>query len=46
MLTLSFRMNIDRKMKEKILLQGARLPYHFAEAGGLPPTYRDADGKR
>ncbi|MEI8573559.1 hypothetical protein U737_18980 [Methylomonas sp. LW13] len=31
----SFRMNIDRKMKEKILLQGARLPYHFAEAGGL-----------
>ncbi|MXS82376.1 hypothetical protein ABD07_04590 [Nitrosomonas oligotropha] len=27
--------NIDRKMREKILLQGARLPYHFAEAGGL-----------
>jgi hypothetical protein len=27
--------NIDRKLKEKILLQGARLPYHFAEAGGL-----------
>lgn len=27
--------NIDRKLKDKILLQGARLPYHFAEAGGL-----------
>lgn len=27
--------NIDNKLKEKILLQGARLPYHFAEAGGL-----------
>ncbi len=27
--------NIDRKLREKILLQGARLPYHFAEAGGL-----------
>jgi len=26
---------IDRRLKEKILLQGARLPYHFAEAGGL-----------
>jgi hypothetical protein len=26
---------IDKRMKEKILLQGARLPYHFAEAGGL-----------
>lgn len=27
--------NIDQRLKEKILLQGARLPYHFAEAGGL-----------
>lgn len=27
--------NIDRQLKEKILLQGSRLPYHFAEAGGL-----------
>lgn len=27
--------NLDRHLKEKILLQGARLPYHFAEAGGL-----------
>lgn len=27
--------NIDKKLKNKILLQGARLPYHFAEAGGL-----------
>lgn len=26
---------IDKRLKEKILLQGARLPYHFAEAGGL-----------
>lgn len=26
---------LDKKMREKILLQGARLPYHFAEAGGL-----------
>jgi hypothetical protein len=28
-------LGIDRRLKEKILLQGARLPYHFAEAGGL-----------
>lgn len=27
--------NIDRRLKEKILLQGSRLPYHFSEAGGL-----------
>lgn len=27
--------SLDRKLKEKIQLQGARLPYHFAEAGGL-----------
>lgn len=27
--------NIDKRLKEKILLQGSRLPYHFAEAGGL-----------
>ena len=26
---------LDRKLREKILLQGSRLPYHFAEAGGL-----------
>ena len=26
---------LDKRMKEKILLQGSRLPYHFAEAGGL-----------
>ncbi|MGZ8220030.1 MAG: hypothetical protein ACXWT0_00130 [Methylobacter sp.] len=31
----SFRMSIDKRLKEKILLQGSRLPYHFAEAGGL-----------
>lgn len=31
----SFRMSIDKRTKEKILLQGSRLPYHFAEAGGL-----------
>lgn len=31
----SFRYSADRRMKEKVLLQGARLPYHFAEAGGL-----------
>ncbi|QFY42981.1 hypothetical protein F6R98_10440 [Candidatus Methylospira mobilis] len=31
----SFRMEIDKRLKEKILLQGSRLPYHFAEAGGL-----------
>lgn len=31
----SFRMNIDKRLKEKLLLQGSRLPYHFAEAGGL-----------
>jgi len=27
--------NLDRRVKEKILLQGSRLPYHFSEAGGL-----------
>ena len=27
--------NIDKRLKEKIMLQGSRLPYHFAEAGGL-----------
>lgn len=27
--------NLDKRTKEKILLQGSRLPYHFAEAGGL-----------
>lgn len=26
---------VDRRLREKILLQGARLPYHFSEAGGL-----------
>lgn len=26
---------LDKRMREKILLQGSRLPYHFAEAGGL-----------
>jgi hypothetical protein len=31
----SFRMSVDKRLKEKILLQGSRLPYHFAEAGGL-----------
>lgn len=27
--------NIDEQVKQKILLQGARLPYHFSEAGKL-----------
>lgn len=26
---------LDRQVREKILEQGSRLPYHFAEAGGL-----------
>lgn len=26
---------IDRQLREKIIDQGSRLPYHFAEAGGL-----------
>lgn len=26
---------LDKRLREKILLQGSRLPYHFAEAGGL-----------
>lgn len=26
---------LERQLKEKILEQGSRLPYHFAEAGGL-----------
>lgn len=30
-----FPQGIDSQMKEKILEQGSRLPYHFAEAGGL-----------
>lgn len=30
-----FPQGLDRRMKEKIMLQGARLPFHFAEAGGL-----------
>ena len=31
----SFRMNIDQRAKVKLIDQGSRLPYHFAEAGGL-----------
>ena len=31
----SFNFAMDKKIKEKVLLQGSRLPYHFAEAGGL-----------
>jgi len=31
----TFPQGIERPLREKILLQGARLPYHFAEAGGL-----------
>lgn len=27
--------SMDKRLREKILLQGSRLPYHFAEAGGL-----------
>ena len=27
--------NLPKAVREKILLQGSRLPYHFAEAGGL-----------
>ena len=30
-----FPPNLDRMLREKILMQGSRLPYHFAEAGGL-----------
>lgn len=26
---------IDKKLREKIITQGSRLPYHFSEAGGL-----------
>ena len=31
----SVRANLDRRIKEKIIDQGSRLPYHFTEAGGL-----------
>lgn len=31
----SFRFAADKRTREKILLQGSRLPYHFAEMGGL-----------
>lgn len=30
-----FPPSLDQRMKDKILDQGSRLPYHFAEAGGL-----------
>lgn len=26
---------LDKKMREKIMLQGSRIPYHFTETGGL-----------
>ena len=26
---------LDKQMREKIILQGSRLPYHSTEAGGL-----------
>lgn len=31
----SFRFDASQDLRNKILLQGSRLPYHFAEAGGL-----------
>ena len=31
----SITADIDLRLKEKILLQGSRLPYYFSEAGGL-----------
>lgn len=31
----SITANIDKRLKEKIIGQGARLPYHFSESGGL-----------
>lgn len=30
-----FPQGLSRKVKEKIITQGSRLPYHFSEAGGL-----------
>lgn len=30
-----FPQGLDKPTKEKVLIQGARLPYHFTEAGGL-----------
>jgi hypothetical protein len=30
-----FPPHLDKQLKEKILLQGSRLPYHFVETGGL-----------
>ncbi|HZX80156.1 MAG TPA: hypothetical protein VFE72_04275, partial [Lysobacter sp.] len=26
---------VDKRLREKIIVQGSRLPYHFSEAGGL-----------
>ena len=31
----SFRFKADKKLREKVIGQGSRLPYKFAEAGGL-----------
>lgn len=30
-----FPQNVSRSVREKIITQGSRLPYHFSEAGGL-----------
>lgn len=42
----SITADIDRRTKEKILLQGARLPYHFSEAGGLRYVMMSKDDMR
>lgn len=31
----AFRASVDQRLREKIIDQGARLPYHFTETGGL-----------
>lgn len=31
----SITASMDKRLKEKIITQGARLPYHFSESGGL-----------
>ena len=37
---------VDKRLREKIITQGARLPYHFSEAGGLRYVMRSKEDMR
>ena len=41
-----FPKNIDNFIKQKILLQGSRLPFHYSEAGGLKYVMEKKDVMR